>query len=97
MNQESQDLAVNKLTEESHPLRSKKFMFASGTMVLLVAMFMVNRFTGGSAEVERDLILSIGALITFFLGGQSLVDSRRATVLGKVATAPRPSQAPPPG
>lgn len=62
------------------PWQRSKWTFASGAFLVTALALVASRLTGGSADVERDLVMVLGAIGSLFLGGQSFVDARHATV-----------------
>lgn len=57
-------------------------------LVLLGAMFFFNRGTGGSADVDRDLVLALGAILSLYLGAEGAADWRLKPAL---ANQPKPA------
>ena len=55
------------------PWQRSKWTFASGAFVVTAGALVASRLTG-------DLVMVLGAIGSLFLGGQSFVDARHATV-----------------
>ena len=69
---------------DSRPLWQRaKWTFAMLSLVSLLALGLANRLTGGSPEVDRDLALALGALISVYLGGESWQDARVKAALAQ--------------
>lgn len=73
---------------DSRPLwqRAKWTITALGLLVL-ASLFVMNRQSSGSADVDRDIILAIGALLSFYLGAEGAQDFRVKSTLAKSLVA----------
>lgn len=52
-------------------------------LVTLAALFILNRLSGGAADVDRDLVLALGALLSLYLGAEGAADWRLKPALAK--------------
>ena len=57
-------------------------------LFVLAGLFVMNRMSAGEADVDRDIILAIGALLSFYLGAEGAQDFRvKSTLAGKASTS----------
>lgn len=52
-------------------------------VLVLAGLFLANRWTGGSAETDRDIILALGIALGGYLGAEGATDARVRPVLAR--------------
>jgi hypothetical protein len=77
---------------DARPLWARgKWTFAVLALAVLLVLGLVNRFTGGSTDTDRDLVLALGALISVYLGAEGWGDARVKSALARATQLAAPS------
>jgi hypothetical protein len=54
-------------------------------VLVLAGLFLANRWTGGSPDTDRDIILALGVLLGAYLGAEGATDARTRPVLARTS------------